>query len=130
MEIDFEVYVTLIPIFADNNYHQADPNYYKILLAKDKTVLRKKLVLSRTIEDTLLDLYDEYLKIDREWTFKTLYNCKKYNNSIDITYICKMPYIKDCEKDGIFVNINDFMSTIMDEYYVKIVTSNSPESFR
>lgn len=130
MDIDFEVYVTLVPIFADKNYYQADPNYYKILLTKDKKILKKRLTLSTTIEDTLLDLYDEYLKIDREWTFKTLYNCKKTNNSIDITYICKMPYIEDCEKDGVFVNINDFMSTITDEYYVKIVTSNSPESFR
>jgi hypothetical protein len=130
MNIEFEVWVSLVPIFADRNYSQIDPNYYKILVDNEGNVLKKRLDFYKTIEDCLFELYTEYLKIDYDWCLKSLYNCNKNNKTIDITYLCKMPYIKDCERDGVFINVNEFMSTVMDEYYVKIVTSNSPESFR
>ena len=129
--IEYRVWITLIPMFADKAYPQMNPNYYKVLLDDENKVLKKRLgVLHKSPITCLEELYTEYLKVDYGWSAKELVNCRKINKDIEITYLCKMPYIASCNKAGKMVNVNDFMSLISDEYYVEIITGSSPQYFR
>jgi hypothetical protein len=129
--LEYRVSVGLIPMFADRTYAQTNPNYYKVLVNDDGTVLKKPIgILHKDPRTCLEDLYNEYLKVDYGWSSKQLVNCRKKNKDIEITYLCRMPYIASCNKAGKIINVNDFMSSIMDEYYVEIVTGSSPQYFR
>lgn len=131
MDIKYKVEVSVIFIFADKNYAQTNPNYYKILLTEDTQVIKKELsVTFKSTEDCLQSLYNEYIKIDYDWPTKYLANCRKNKNIIEVTYICKLPMLEGCYKMGKLINISNFLDLKLDEYYVKIISSNSPESFR
>jgi len=131
MDIKYKAEVSVIFIFADKNYIQTNPNYYKILLTEDTQVIKKELSATfKSTEDCLQSLYNEYIRIDYDWPTKYLANCRKNKNVIEITYICKLPMLEGCYKMGKLINISNFLDLKLDEYYVKIISSNSPESFR
>lgn len=131
MNIRYKAEVSIIFLFADKNYLQTDPNYYKILLTEDHHIIKKELLaIFKTPEDCLQNIYNEYIKIDYDWPTKYLGNCRKNKNIIEITYICKLPMFDNCYKSGKLINISDFLDLKLDEYYVKIISSNNPESFR
>jgi hypothetical protein len=131
MEIKYRAEVSVIFIFADKKYSQTDPNYYKILIDENKCIIKKELsAIFKTPEDCLQNLYNNYIKIDYDWPTKYLANCRRVKNIIEITYLCKLPMLEGCYKMGRLINISDFLDLKLDEYYVKIISSNSPESFR
>lgn len=131
MEVKYKVEVSALFIFADKKYSQTDPNYYKVLITEDKDIIKKELkALFKSPEDCLKSLYNEYIKIDYDWPTKYLANCRKTKNIVEITYICKLPMLENCCKMGRLINISDFLDLKLDEYYVKIASSNAPESFR
>lgn len=129
--LEYRVWTTLLPMFADKSYPQNHPNYYKILVDDDGKVLKKQIgILHKDPKICLQELYNEYLKVDYGWPSKQLVNCRKTNKDIEITYLCRMPYLAACNKAGKIINVNDFMSSATDEYYVEIVTGSSPQYFR
>ena len=131
MNIAYNVEVGLLTIFADQSFAQTNPNFFKILLTEEDKIPTKKIgALHKTIPICLNELYNEYLKIDYDWPLKELSNCRKINKNIEITYLCRLPYVKDCTKAGKLINIVDFMSLITDEYYVEIISGSSPQIFK
>jgi hypothetical protein len=130
MSDKYKTIVSLIPVFADQKFSQLKPEYFKILTDK-KDVLKKEVsIFHNDIKACLSQLYNEYLNIEYDWATKELINCRKKDGIIEITYICKMPYIDNCNKKGNIVNVNDFMSLITDEYYVAIITGTTPNCFK
>jgi len=126
-----DTYISLIPIFADTSYHQTHEKYYKILTNKDNSILKIKVnELYDNIETCLKELYSSYLKIDYDWTTKELSQVRKNKNEIEITYVCRTPYIPDAIKGGKLITVTDFMNSIMDVYYVEIISGRSPQFFR
>jgi len=132
MNEQYKVVISLLPIFADHQFSQVKPDFFKILVdSTGKEVLKRELsVFNSSIKDCLSQLYSEYINIEYDWATKELINCRKKDGLIEITYMCKMPYIDGCDKKGKIINVNDFMSTIMDEYYVEIITGTAPNCFK
>ncbi len=129
MDIKYNAILTLIPVFADKNYPQTHPNYFKILVDKDGKVLSKNISgLHKTIEICLEELYNEYIKVDYSWPLKELVDCRKINSTIEIIYLCRMPFLRECNKSGKMININEFFSSQTDEYYGEIISSASPRA--
>jgi hypothetical protein len=61
--VTYEVVVSLIPILIDNRYNQTNPNYIKILISDEDTVLTKSIgMFHTTINQCLAELYKEYIK--------------------------------------------------------------------
>jgi hypothetical protein len=126
-----DVYISFIPIFADASYSQTNENYYKILLDNDSKIIKKKLgPFHSTVKDFVQEIHNKYLKVDYEWVNKELATCRKINDEMEITYVCRMPYISGCVNDGKLINITNFMSSIMDIYYVEIISGRSPQFFK
>jgi len=127
-----DVYISLIPIFADMSYPQTNENYYKVLLDNDGNIIKKRLgPFDSNIKDFLQEIYKNYINIDYEWVNKELAACQKITDGVEITYVCRMPYISDClSGNGKLINITNFMSSIMDTYYVEIISARSPQFFK
>lgn len=127
---EYKIIISFIPVFADNRYASVKPDFFKLLI-DNKNVLQKEMtVFHSSIKDCLTQLYNEYLNIEYEWARKELVNCRKKDGAVEITYVCKMPYIDECNKKGNIININEFMSTITDNYYVEIITGTAPNCFK
>lgn len=126
-KIEYTVVVSLIPIFADRSQSNTSANYYKVLLDDNKQVIKKELsVLHKSINDCIDEVFSEFLMISPEWPFKKLANTRKVNKTVELTFTATMPFMESCNKQGHVVNINEIMSTNMDEYYVQTITSTSP----
>lgn len=126
----FKIKLSLIILFADQSCLQTDVNYYKILLDSKNIISKEINVFTPSLETSLKELFEEYVKIDFEWPIKYLGDCRKINDTIEITYICKMPFLKDCIKNGSVINIQEFNNLYTEEYYGKILSSGSIRSFR
>lgn len=130
MDAKYNGSVILLPILADKNFSQSHPDYFKILVNNDGSMLKRNLsILHKTIEICLQELYEEYIKISYDWPLKELIDCRKNNSNIEIIYLCRMPFIKDCNKSGKIININEFFSSQTDEYYGEIISTYSPRTF-
>ena len=118
--------ISLIFIFEDKKYDQHDPEYIKILLDSHNQIPRLDLTDSYTdIKDCLKKLYNDFIRIDYDWPDKELIDCRINNsNELEIIYKVYMPYISDSVKSGNLINITDFPSTVLDDYYVECITSN------
>jgi|LakMenEpi03Aug12_release.lakeMendotaPanAssembly.Ray.scaffolds.fasta_scaffold75697_9 hypothetical protein len=126
MKAQYEAIVTLIPVFSDNRYDQANPNYIKILLNEDEEILSKYIgYLHKDIKHCLSELFNEYIKVDYDWPEKTLVNCRKNKKTIEFTYLVTMPYITGCQKNGNIVNITEFQKLVSDKYYVESIAGNT-----
>lgn len=126
----FKVKISLIPLFADQSYQQTDINYYKILLDDNKIISKEINIFAPDIDTLLKDLFEEYIKISFEWPLKYLGDCRKINDTIEITYSCRSPYIKDSFKRGNVVNIKEFNNLYTEEYYGKIISAGASRTFR
>ena len=123
--VTYEVVVSLIPILIDNRYNQTNPNYIKILISDEDTVLTKSIgMFHTTINQCLAELYKEYIKVDYEWPEKTFVNCRKHDNKIELTYTTNLLYMKDCNHKGQFINITEFSNLISDKYYVESISGD------
>jgi hypothetical protein len=120
-----EVVISLIPILVDNRYEQTNPNHLKILVSNKDTILTKSIgLLHTTINQCLMELYNEHFKIDYEWSEKTLVNCRKGEDKVELTYTTNLLYMKDCNKKGQFINITEFSKLISDQYYVESISGD------
>ena len=90
----------------------------------------KPSILNKSIEEDLRDLYNQYIKIDFEWPVKFLANCRKINNTIEMNYICQLPLIRDCYKNGRIINVNEYLANEVDQYYAQIISAGSVRSFK
>ena len=120
MNPKYNISISLIPLFADKSQDQTSINYYKILLNNQNKVITRPLMASHhDTEDCIKEIFSEYLKIDYNWAIIKLAGCRKINTNIEILYISNAMYLNNCNKDGIFVNINDFTSLVTDNYYAE-----------
>lgn len=128
MKKEYTVKVSLIAILHDNSYSQADEDYIKILISEENTILTKEIGLfHKNIQNCLMELFNEYIKISYEWPEKELVTCRKNKDEIEIIYRVIMPYFKDCLKKGSTINITEFFNLTMDEYYVECITGTPRE---
>lgn len=130
MNKQYKVIISYIPIFADNNYSQTSPDFFKILLNNNSIIKKEVGIFNNSIEDCLYNIYIECINFDYNWTTKELADCRKIDDTIEITYVSRMPYIKNCNKNGEIVNIDNFLSIFTDEYYVRIITGSGAGTFR
>ncbi len=126
----FKVKISLVIIFADQSCQQTDVNYYKILLDNNKIISKELDIFTPDMDNVIKDIFENYMKVSFEWPIKYLSDCRKINDTIEITYSCKMPFIKDSIKNGNIVNIQEFNNLYTEEYYGKIVSSGSSRYFR
>lgn len=129
MDIEYKVNVVLIPIFADRAESQSTADYYKILLDNNNKIIKKRVgAFHKNIENCINDVYNDFLKVSYEWPIKELVDCKKHETEkeIDVVYVIKMPYFKNINKMGNMVNIQEFNTLIMDEYYNEIISRTFP----
>ena len=118
--------LSVVITFADQNYPQTDPSYYKILLDNDKKIISEKILIYTPNLDTLLkQVFDKYMKVSYEWPLKYLADCRKTNSELEIVYGIKMAYINDCIKDGELVNINEYKNLGIESYYDGIISSTA-----
>lgn len=126
----FKAKTTLLIIFADNSCDLTDPNYYKILLDENKKIIEKPIgIFTESVEKNMKDSFEEYLKISYDWPLKQLSDCRKRGDEIEITYCCKMPFIRDGVKNGTLVNIKEFNTLYTEDYYGKIISSTPTRVF-
>lgn len=120
MNPKYNISISLIPIFADKSKEQTNKDYYKILLDDDNKIISKPLKASHhNIEDCLQEIFYEFLKLDHQWANTTLAGCRKINTNIELLYKSNALYLNNCNKKGLFVNVNNFMSLITDNYYAE-----------
>lgn len=125
METKYHVVVSLIPIFQDKNYSQANPNYIKILVEDDNTIPNKKVAaMHKDFKNCLSELFSEYIKVNYEWPEKELISCRKNKNIIEIIFSVKMPLINGSTKRGKLVNITEFSKIMADKYYVECLSES------
>jgi hypothetical protein len=116
----YNISISLIPVFADKSRDQTSKDYYKILLDNENKIITRPLMASHhNLEDCLNQIFSEFLKIDYNWAMVNLVGCRKMNTHIELLYVSNAVYINNCNKDGLFVNTNDFMSLITDNYYAE-----------
>jgi|LakMenE01Jun11ns_1017448.scaffolds.fasta_scaffold9944446_6 hypothetical protein len=116
----YNISISLIPVFADKSKDQTSKDYYKILLDNENKIITRSLMASHhNLEDCLHQIFSEFLKIDYNWAMVTLAGCRKVNTHIELLYVSNAIYMNNCNKDGLFVNTNDFMSLITDNYYAE-----------
>lgn len=128
-KIKYYIKISFIPILVDKKQSQMSEGYHKILVDDNGDIICKTMNAERNIEDILRELFKKYLKYDYDWSFKTIASCRKVNNIIEISYVSYMPYIEDCNKCGKFINPIEIHS-LEDQYYGKVISCTSPESFR
>lgn len=75
-----------------------------------------------SLDKQIEDMYNKYISISFNWPVKTLSDCRKNDNIIEITYTVKMPMVKDCIKQGQLISIKDFFELEMEDYYGRIVS--------
>lgn len=130
-ELKYNIKISIVITFADTNFPQTHFNYYRVLVDKDGNIPSiKPSILNKSIEEDLRDLYNQYIKIDFEWPVKFLANCRKINNTIEMTYICQLPLIRDCYKNGRIINVNEYLANEVDQYYAQIISAGSVRSFK
>lgn len=116
----YNVFISLIPIFADKSKDQTSKDYYQILLNDENKIITRSLKDSHNnLEDCLREIFSEFLKIDYDWTTVKLAGSRKNNTHIELLYISNATYMNNCNKNGLFVNANDFMTLITDNYYAE-----------
>jgi hypothetical protein len=128
-DVKYYVKVSLIPVLVDKKQPQLSNEYHKIIINDDNTIISKYIELEKNVEDVLRELYKEYLRYDYDWSYKSIASCRKVNNVIEIIYLTHMPYIKDCNKNGKVVNMQE-LNLLEDKHYAKVAIFTSPESFR
>jgi hypothetical protein len=129
MESKYNAYVSLIPIFQDRSFSQTSPNYLRVLLDDNNQILKKDIaILHKNLDQCLMHLFNQYIKINYEWPEKELLSCRKIKNTIEVTYSVKMPSINGSVKSGNLVNITEFSQLVSDKYYVECLTE-SPRRF-
>lgn len=112
----------MVPIFAQKHLRQSHQDYYKILLTNEKQIIREPVKFMGSLEDQLEELYNKYISVAFSWPIKSLSDCRKIGNEIEITYSVKMPMIDGCVKNGKLVNINEFFLLSKGEYYDGIIS--------
>jgi hypothetical protein len=118
----YNVYVTILTVFADNRFNQTDPNYYKILLDNSLPIKKQVTALHKTIDDCLQEIFKEYLKVDKDWTMLKLVDVRKENLNIELVYTCRAIFMEECNKAGEFVDINTYLNTVKDKYYAEKIS--------
>ena len=121
---DFELKakISLIPIFAHKHLHPSNENYYKVLLTNHSQIISEPIKFVGSLDNQLEALYNKYIAISFDWPAKTLSDCRKTNNEIEITYCVKMPMIEGCVKMGKLINFKDFFDLQMEEYYGRTIS--------
>lgn len=118
--------ISLVIAFADKNYQQTNPEYYKILLDNNKKIISEKIMIySPSIELMLKQIYEKYMNISYDWPLKYLADVRKVNDEIEIVYGIKMGYINGCIKDGQLVNIREYQNLNIESYYDGIISSTA-----
>jgi hypothetical protein len=116
----YNISISLIPVFADKSKDQTSKDYYKILLDDENKIITRSLKASHhNLEDCLHEVFSEFLKIDYNWADIKLAGSRKVNTYIELVYVAHAIYMNNCNKNGLFVNTNDFISLITDNYYAE-----------
>lgn len=128
-KLKFEVKITVLLTFADKSYPQFHDEYYKVLVNEDDSLISEYLKFDATMEEALKSIYNQYMNIDFSWPYKKLCTCEKISNKrIELVYMCQMPFLKNCIKNGKVINFKNF-NTIHNKYGEIIIGSRS-ELFR
>jgi len=121
---DFKLtgFISLLPIFAQKHLPQSHHDYYKILLTSEKNIIKEPIYQLGSLDKQLEELYNKYIAVSFDWPIKSLSDCRKNGDILEITYVVRMPMLDGCVKNGKLINIRDFFELGMEEYYGRIVS--------
>lgn len=114
--------ISLIPIFAQKHLNPSNQNYYQILLTNEKQIIKEPIKFVGSLDKQLEELYNRYVAVSFDWPVRTLSDCRKEGDLIEITYTVRMPMIEGCVRMGKLINVKDFFESGMEEYYGRIVS--------
>lgn len=114
--------ISLLPIFAQKHLPPSHNDYYKILLTNEKNIIREPIKFVGSLDKQLEELYNRHIAVSFDWPVKILSDCRKNGETLEITYVVKMPMIEGCVKMGKTVNVREFFELEMEEYYGRIVS--------
>lgn len=115
-----KVRLTLLAVVQNVNKSFDNEDFFKFLVT-DNYSLPYKHISTKKEQETLKELFNEYINIYFDWTNFELMDFRKlFVDECEVVYSCKLPPMIGMEKRGKFVSHKDNID--LDNFYGRILS--------